>query len=181
MLKGCLNGGILSQAGKKLAEGNLRYTPTLKGYTREAALGRKKPWKIDSYWWISIIGGILPLAVIGYINGRRLGASKKRQMLILSIGCLGLSTLLVLLVPMSGLGDPNSGTFGAVLAVNRFIAVFMGYAFFRLQNPDLRMYWQRFRDDENPFGDVGSTGMAVTLCLLVPQEIIISYILTALT
>jgi len=48
--------------------------------------GGKKPWRVQSQFWIAFFGGVLAVTPIAYLNTYRLGAPKRSRHLILLSG-----------------------------------------------------------------------------------------------
>jgi len=98
-------------------------TPSLQGYQNQAlSLPLKKPWRLNSQFWIAFFGGVLPLMVIAYLNGKRLHLSGKHLRLIIVVGIVALVVVGVQRVVLAaeervpGRGHLAGALAGAVLA-----------------------------------------------------------------
>jgi hypothetical protein len=113
--------------------------PTIRTRRRGSAA---RPWRLWSQFWVAFLGGVLPMALIAYLNARRLGLERRRRLLVLAVGALGVVAILPVAYTPAGdvlpleLQQLQRGAH----VVSRAVAVVLFLVFARLQEPRDRLY-----------------------------------------
>lgn len=152
-------------------------TPSLQSYGATAAATREPPWRLRSQIWVAFFGGVLPYAVIAYMNGQRLGLPANRLRQILWLGAVGfVATVAVTYLLTSGGFLPEVRTTTTVRLGSRAVALLAFLAGYRLQKSADRIY--QF-DGTEAYASLWKMGLIVTLGLGFVQNIVV-YALVAL-
>ncbi|KYF60393.1 hypothetical protein BE08_01315, partial [Sorangium cellulosum] len=113
-------------------------TPTLQDAGEGQAAPGKRPFRLQSQVWIGVLGGVVPMFLLGMINaGRlRLPAEQRRRMLLLGLAALTVLLVLLSWATFSAYGqasaDPPGFRRGLRLA-NQILGVLLSLAYSRLQ------------------------------------------------
>jgi hypothetical protein len=89
------------------------FQPSLQDHPGVQPIPRERPWRLGSQLWVAFFGGPLAIAIIAYLNARRLGVARARERAILALG-LGVSlayavALVFWITPALAAAEPGSG------------------------------------------------------------------------
>ncbi|MDQ3328978.1 MAG: hypothetical protein M3506_10720 [Chloroflexota bacterium] len=133
----------------------------------------KKPWRLQSQFWVAFFGGVLPITVIAYLNGKRLGLPRRRQHIVLAAGVAG---ILCTVVFSYHLGEGEFGNVAdrsmqrTVRLGSRVIAVIAYLVLYSLQRAADRTYSYYTQDDEE-YSSLWKPGLAAVFGLGLVQGV----------
>ncbi|GAB3924507.1 hypothetical protein GCM10029976_016330 [Kribbella albertanoniae] len=113
-----------------------------------------RPWPLLRFAYIAVLGGVLPITWLAFVNSRRLGLSDAKRGLIVLIGLAGV----VVEFFAAGLLNPGGGLSWQSLLPMRIVAVLCYYLQWRLQRPSDRVFQLSGREYGMGFG-AGNLGM----------------------
>jgi hypothetical protein len=128
------------------------FEPTL-GAPRARSDSGPRPWRLDSQGYVSFFGGPLAAALVGVLNGRRLGLQTPR---LVWIAATGLVAFAVAAAVIAGTGSE----------VPRLVLIVAGVLTYvvsrRLQKPaDER--WRVGRSDDEAYASLWAPGLAIVV------------------
>jgi hypothetical protein len=144
--------------------------PTV-GTTRRSS---ERPWRLGSQFWVAFFGGPLAAALVGYLNGSRLGIPEraKRWMVAAGIGGLGLAVALAVAIVSFDVDV------GARLA-NQMAGVVTYGATYKLQRSGDRVY-QFYGEDEEAYDSLWGPGLALVLGAGIPSALLIAGVMAGI-
>ncbi|MEM7111988.1 MAG: hypothetical protein AAF614_06115 [Chloroflexota bacterium] len=71
------------------------FAPSLTEYTSKTAVLTQPPWRLDSLLWVAFFGGATAIAVLMWLNGKRLKLQPKIQQRVLFLGIAGVLVTLI--------------------------------------------------------------------------------------
>jgi hypothetical protein len=134
----------------------------------------QRPWRVGSQVWIGLLGGPLPVALIAWLNGGRLGVDSRRRGWILGWGVLGLVATLVAAWFIGGAHDGDLRAARSFLRLSSRAAGLLAYlAVARLQGAADRAY-RMF--DERGYASLWGPGATALFGLGIPQALLIALV-----
>jgi hypothetical protein len=127
----------------------------------------KAPWRLLYMAYIAVLGGVLPITWLSFVNSRRLGVDRGRRLLVLGVGVVGL--VAEILVAGWLHVDGADGSLLAQLTPVRVVAALCFLLQMRLQRPMERAFQLRGGEHARWFG----AGNLVMIGVLVLTEIIV--------
>ncbi|MET7284015.1 hypothetical protein ABZS29_37635 [Kribbella sp. NPDC005582] len=107
-----------------------------------------RPWPLLNVAYIAVLGGVLPITWLAFVNSGRLGVSDAKRGLIVVIGLAGV----VIEFFAVGLLNPAGDLSWVALVPMRIIAVLCYYFQWRLQRPSDRVFQLSGREYGTGFG-----------------------------
>lgn len=138
------------------------------------AASSRRPWRTGSIFYVAFFGGILPAAVLAWINAERLPVSRERRLAVAALGFLGLvATVVVPLLADVGRGD-------GIRIASRIVGVVGFVAIWWLLKPADRVY-ATFGppDEEEAYESLWRPGLLATFGLGLVQAGIVYAILSS--
>ncbi|WP_437779360.1 hypothetical protein [Sorangium sp. So ce1097] len=113
-------------------------TPTLQDAGEGQAAPGKRPFRLQSQVWIGVLGGVVPMFLLGMNNaGRlRLPAEQRRRMLLLGLAALAVLLAILIWAMFSAYGQASVGEPGFrrwIRLANQILGVLLYLAYSRLQ------------------------------------------------
>ena len=146
-------------------------SPTLQTYPGRRT--SKTPWRLQSQFWVAFFGGILPIAVIAYLNAQRLDVPPRRRQLILLTGAVGLvgTVAFSYLLGAGEFGNMTDRSMQRTVRIgSRVIAVVAYLVFYGLQRAADRSYYFYSQDDKE-YGSLWKPGLAAVFGLGLVQGV----------
>lgn len=131
------------------------YEPTLADLDERPA-GSDPPWRLDSQGYVAFFGGPLAAAVVGVLNGRRLGLDRDR---LLAIGAIGVVGLAVAIAAYALIGF--EGRTPRLLLAVAGILTYLGTR--KLQQPADRLFQMHPDTDEDSYDSLWGTGFLIVV------------------
>ena len=134
------------------------FEPSLRDLDRSAPGAGARPWRLGSQVYVAFFGGPLAVAVIAWLNARRLGMPTTKRHALLAVGVAGFTATIVAALVAA---DALSGS-------RRLLASFVGLAayglLFLVQRPYDRAYHAFTHGDEDELYDsLTNPGVLATL------------------
>lgn len=134
------------------------------------------PYRLRSQLWIAILGGPLPLLVIGMMNAARLGLSARRRRWLLQLGLAAVAaTVAVYFIVFRATGGALPTTVdwprtrSLMQAAYRVIALVLWLAYDRIQRPGD----ERFQATGGRYASLWLPGIAVVIvCALIQLPLV---------
>jgi hypothetical protein len=142
-------------------------TPTV-GTTRRSD---DRPWRLGSQFWVAFFGGPAAAALVGHLNGSRLGIPERARWWIVAAGLGGLGLGVAIAVAIVSF-DVDVG---ARLA-NQMAGVVTYGATYKLQRSGDRVY-QFYGDDEDAYDSLWGPGVAIVLGAGIPSALLIAAVM----
>lgn len=129
----------------------------------------RPPWRLSSQVWIGLLGGALPVTVIGWLNAERLGLERERRTWILVWGAVGVALTLLAVgwAVVASRGDASAQRTWTRLA-SRAVGLLTYLAISRVQAPADRAF-RLF--DGRPYASLWGPGTAAVLLLGMLQAL----------
>lgn len=144
-------------------------TPTV-GTTRRRS---DRPWRLGSQFWVAFFGGPLAAALIGYLNGSRLGIPERAKRWMVAAGAAGLGLAVALAVAIVSF-DVDVG---ARLA-NQMAGVVTYGATYKLQRSGDRVHqFYGEGDDEDAYDSLWGPGVAIVLGAGIPSALLVAAVM----
>ncbi|GAA1673078.1 hypothetical protein ACFTSF_08110 [Kribbella sp. NPDC056951] len=113
-----------------------------------------RPWPLLNVAYIAVLGGVLPITWLAFVNSRRLGVSDAKRGLIVVVGLVAV----VVEFFAAGLLVAGDGMWWKALLPMRIIAVLCYFVQYRIQLQRDRLFQLSGREYAVPFG-AGNLGM----------------------
>jgi hypothetical protein len=81
------------------------FSPSLAGTRPERLPAGRRPWRLGSQFYVSVLGGPLAAGLVGFLNGQRLGLPRARLAAIAAIALAALAAVAVTLAAVSPKAD----------------------------------------------------------------------------
>ena len=130
----------------------------------------RRPWRLLYMGYIAVLGGMLPITWLSFVNGGRLGLGRTRRLLIVGIGLAGLVAECVLAGWLQ-IGENDDAMLARLMPV-RVVAALCYLVQLRLQLPLERAFQLRGGDHATRFGAgnivmIGITAFTEAIIVLV--------------
>ncbi len=138
------------------------------------AASTRRPWRTGSIFYVAFFGGILPAAVLAWLNAERLPVSRERRLAVAALGLLGLvATVLVPLLADLGRDD-------GIRIASRIVGVVGFVGIWWLLKPADRVYATFGPSDEDEaYESLWGPGLLATVVLGLVQAGIVYAILSS--
>ena len=148
------------------------FTPTLQDAPSRAYADR--PWRLSSQFWVAFFGGPLASAVIGYLNGSRLGIPERNKQLIVVAGVVGLALAIAFGFALEALEVGS-----AARLANQAAGVVAYGAIFKLQRSGERVY-EFYAEGDAEYDSLWGPGLAAVIGLGLPSALLVGGLTTGL-
>jgi hypothetical protein len=126
------------------------------------------PWMLTRVIYLAILGGVLPVTWLAFVNSGRLAVADSKRGLIVTVGLFGM----VIEFFAVGLLMPDGGAWWKALLPMRIVAALCYYVQYRIQRQPDRLFQLSGREYAVPFG----TGNLAMVAIGVFTELMIAVV-----